>query len=101
MEKKKAHYNLILIKELIKSGDYRITKLAQNNAVLDFDYTEKQIIKIIEQLESIDLYKSMTMDSDNTRWQDVYHKRINAKQTAYIKLQVLKNETIIIQFKEK
>lgn len=101
MEKKKAQYNLILIKELLKSGNYRITKLAQNNAVLDFDYTEKQIIKIIEQLEPIDLYKPITMQFDNTKWQNVYYKRINAKQTAYIKLQIIKNETIIIQFKEK
>jgi hypothetical protein len=101
MEKKKAHYNLTLIKELIKSDDYKITRLAEDNAALDFGYTEKQIIKIIEQLKPIDLYKSMTMQFDSTKWQDVYNKRINTHQTAYIKLQIIKNKTIIIQFKQK
>lgn len=101
MEKKKPHYNLKLIKEQIKLGNYRITKLAQNNAILDFDYTEKQILQIIEQLEAINLYKSMTMHFDHTIWQDVYHKKINSMQTAYIKLQIIRSETVVIQFKNK
>ena len=43
----------------------------------------------------------MTSEHNHTIWQDVYHKDISNSQIAYIKLQIIKEKTVIIQFKQK
>ncbi len=42
----------------------------------------------------------MTSERDNRIWQDVYHVPIN-KDTAYVKLQIVSDESVVIQFKRK
>jgi hypothetical protein len=42
----------------------------------------------------------MTQYRDHKFWQDVYHKRIGAK-TAYVKVQIADDRTVVISFKEK
>lgn len=100
MEKRKAHYNLEEIKNLIQQGKFEITQLASRNIKNDFSLMPDKIPEIIITLENIDLYKSMTCGFDNKLWQDVYHKEVFG-EIAYIKLQILNNNSVIIQFKKK
>jgi len=100
MEKKKSHYNLIEVKNLIQAKRVKITYRASENAQIDFGFSEKDVITQVLELEQVNFYKSMTSDNNNKIWQDVYHKRINS-QIAYIKIQIVDEKTVIIQFKEK
>lgn len=100
MEKRKAHYQLILIKNALKDGKYHITASAIKKAFEDFQLLTEGIVDQVLALETSDLCKSMTSKFDNTLWQDVYHLKIGEKD-AYIKLQILNDETIVISFKEK
>ncbi len=99
-EKSVPHYKLIKIKQLIELDKYTITKIAQDNARLDFDLSVKEVIDLILTLNNTNFYKSMTSIYNHTIWQDVYHLNIN-KDTAYIKLQIISDESVIIQFKRK
>lgn len=101
MEKRKAHYNLETIRQLIINGNFVFTRISVKNARDDFGIIyENQILEHILELEVSDFYKSMTSNYDNSIWQDVYHKKISEK-TAYIKLQLIREKTVIVQFKEK
>jgi motility quorum-sensing regulator/GCU-specific mRNA interferase toxin len=100
MDKFKAHYSLLKIKQLAKAENYKITATARKTAFEDFSLLENEIIDVILSLEITDLYKSMTSHNDSTLWHDVYLKRI-MNTTAYIKLQILDENSIIISFKEK
>lgn len=100
MEKKKPHYNLEQVNNLIKLNRVRITYKATEMAELDFGLTEKDIIKQVLGLSPQDFYKSMTSYKNHKIWQDVYHKQIK-QQKAYVKLQIVDETTVIIQFKEK
>ena len=99
-EKRVPHYDLAKIKNLIENKKYTITKTAQDNARIDFDLTVKEVIKHILTLDNACFYKSMTSIKDNKIWQDVYHLNIN-KSAAYIKLQIISEKSVIIQFKRK
>lgn len=98
MEKKLAHYNLELIKTLIKQNRYFVTASARK-AYTELGIEDKEAIEIILNLTARDLYKSMTSYMDSTIWQDVYHGQLKEIKL-YIKLQV-KEEAIVISFKEK
>ena len=100
MEKLKAHYPLARVKALIQEGHYRITATAIRTAYEDFLLISESVVECVLNLDAGDLDKSMTTRFDHTLWQDVYHKAVGEK-TAYIKLQILDNETVIISFKEK
>lgn len=99
-EKRVPHYDLAKIKKLIEDKQYIITKTAQDNALIDFDLTQTELISQILILNNTCFYKSMTSIYDNKIWQDVYHLNINNK-TAYIKLQIVSEKSVIIQFKRK
>ena len=99
-EKSVPHYKLADIQKLIQQEKYRITKLAQDNARLDFDIGTKEIIDLILTLDNTNFYKSMTSIYDYTIWQDVYHLDMG-KDFAYIKLQITSDKSVIIQFKRK
>jgi len=102
MQKAKPHYKLADIKELINDGDYIITRTAVENARNDFNIKSTDIQLYINQLDNTHFYKSMTCDSNNKIWQDVYHLPIKHNADAYIKLQIsLDNKSVIIQFKRK
>ena len=100
MEKKKPHYNLIEVKNLIQAKRVKITYRVSENAQIDFGFSEKDVITQVLELEQVNFYKSMTSDNNNKIWQDVYHKKITS-QTAYIKIKIVDEKTVIIQFKEK
>lgn len=42
----------------------------------------------------------MTSEYDNKLWQDVYYVPIG-KEIAYVKLQIVSDESVVIQFKRK
>jgi motility quorum-sensing regulator/GCU-specific mRNA interferase toxin len=72
IEKKIAHYLLADVKALVKHNRVSATKRAlAGAAALGFDFAA--IKEIVNNLETEDLYKSMTSQSDHTVWQDVYH----------------------------
>jgi len=100
-EKRTPHYKLEKIKDLINKNNYCITRIAVENARNDFNIKSTDIPAFIMQLDNAKFYKSMTSEHSHKIWQDVYHKSINKMQIAYIKLQMLDNETVIIQFKQK
>lgn len=102
MEKKKAHFNLIEVKRLIEANQYTITRIASINANNDFNFKNAEIIYHVLKLESKNFYKSMTSNNNPKIWQDVYHSCINSDyDIAYIKIQIVKNKTVVIQFKQK
>lgn len=102
MQKAKPHYKLVDIKKLIQNGEYKITHTAIQNARNDFNIKSTDIPSYIDQLDNTHFYKSMTCDSNNKIWQDVYHLPIKFNAEAYIKLQIsLDNKSVIIQFKRK
>ncbi|MBP7583795.1 MAG: type II toxin-antitoxin system MqsR family toxin [Spirochaetes bacterium] len=100
MEKRKPHYPLSRVKALVSEGHYRITATARRSAYEDFLLIDEGILECVTGLDNASFYKSMTTLFDSALWQDVYHTAIGAK-TAYVKLQILDEETVVISFKEK
>ncbi len=98
MEKRIAHYSLSLIKGLISKKKYVVTLSArQSYTALGFD--DDEVLAVIDELQPIDLYKSMTSYNNHLLWHDVYHRSHKGIEL-YIKLQV-KEDAIIISFKER
>ena len=99
MEKRKAHYSLSRVKELIRDGNYQVTRTALRCATRDFGITQVgQVAACVLDLEVRDLYKSMTTLHDATLWQDVYRPNIEGVP-AYVKIQVMEDTTVVISFK--
>lgn len=101
MEKRKAHYSLNKIIYLIEQDKFTIKGIASQNALQDYGFSQQEIIAVVKTLSCNDFYKSMTKHDNHKIWQDVYHKKISVRPTAYIKLQIIDEETVIIQFKKK
>lgn len=103
-EKKKPHYDLSHIKELLSDESTRIiTPTAQKNAAslgyMDVD----AILEVIYRLNRKHFYKSMTAHYNPRLWQDVYKIEDKEKDVKlYIKLQLGSdnNTAVVIQFKE-
>lgn len=96
-----SHYDLELIKLLVRQRRYVITKVAAWAAfALGFD--EDDIVECVLALAPDMLHKTMESEKRPGMWQDVYHAELQGK-TIYLKLQVEQNDgtAIVIQFKEK
>jgi motility quorum-sensing regulator / GCU-specific mRNA interferase toxin len=104
MTPRKSTYDLDEIKALVRSGCWRHTTSALNDAMHDFDFSQKDVLDIILTLTEGDLYKTMPSEKMPDLWQDVYHKSIEGIP-AYIKLQIVVDKSarkvIIISFKRK
>jgi len=99
VEKRKPHYRLSRIKELVRQGDYRVTRTALRCALRDFGFVEaSQLAEHILVLGAKDFYKSMTTCHDSTLWQDVYRPRVKGTP-AYVKIQLVDDATVVISFK--
>jgi motility quorum-sensing regulator / GCU-specific mRNA interferase toxin len=99
MEKRKAHYPLLRVKELVDAGAYRVTRSALQCAARDFGFIEaSQLAACVADLQIRDLYKSMTAIHDSALWQDVYHPMIDGTP-AYVKVQISDDNTVVISFK--
>jgi len=99
MEKRKPHYQLSLVIELVKArGIASFTKTAIDGG-RQMGFTSSEMIGIVCGLKSQWLYKSMTTYANPTIWQDVYHAP-SARGIVYIKVTLRENGAIVIQFKE-
>lgn len=101
MEKRSPHYPLLLVKKCIRQGAYRVTRTALSHAALDFGYfSESRIAAEVLALRHRDFYKAMTTHHDAMLWQDVYRPTIKGIR-AYVKIQIVDNNTIVISFKKR
>ena len=101
MEKKKPHYLLSDVQNIVKSrGGNAFTATALMGAAA-LSLSSKQAVAVVLGLKQKDFYKSMTTNDDHKIWQDVYHAALKAGLVAYIKVTLRENGTVVIQFKEK
>ena len=100
MEKLKAHYSLQAIRVIVaRDGSQSFTFAAQRGAE-NMGLSRAEALAVVLALTSAMLYKSMTTNSDNKVWQDVYHAPCPNGRIAYIKL-TMRDDVVVIQFKEK
>lgn len=98
MEKRKAHYPLTLVRQLIEGQKVGFTKTAlEGGAAMGFDTQE--MLVVVAALKAKDLHKSMTTHRQHRVWQDVYHAATD-RGVAYVKLTVVE-DLLIVSFKEK
>lgn len=100
MEKRKRHYSLDLVKKLVIEGNWEATSTALLNARQEFDFVKADLQRIVLGLQVQDFYKSMTCYHDSRVWQDVYQPAVNGI-VAYIKISILNQKTLVVQFKRK
>lgn len=97
--KRKAHYDLKRVKELIAAGSFSVSMTAANTAT-DLGVESKEAVgAFMLTLSNKDFYKSITSDFDHKEWQDVYHPMVGAVK-GYVKFKVNK-EVVVLSFKEK
>ena len=100
MEKLKAHYSLQEIQAMVaRDGSRTFTFTAQQGAK-NMGLSRVEALGVVLALTSSMLFKSMTTNSDNKIWQDVYHAPCPNGRIAYIKL-TMRDGAVVIQFKEK
>lgn len=95
----KPTYSIPQVKALILNGKVVVTRVAQESALADFDFGEKEIIETVLALTVRNFYKTMDSEKKTGLMQDVYHRQIGDKM-AYIKLQISEG-VVIISFKKK
>lgn len=103
MEKRKPHYDLKRIKELINNEPSRLIRdIAKQNAAAAGYVDVDEILYVINSLCSQHFYKSMTSELNHRLWQDVY-KFTDEDKRLYIKLQITINrdKAVLIQFKKE
>ncbi|MFA5354614.1 MAG: type II toxin-antitoxin system MqsR family toxin [Thermodesulfovibrionales bacterium] len=102
MVKRKPHYDLRHLKELLNNQSSRIIRdIAIQNAVSIGYANVDEMLSVINNLCSQHFYKSMTSEQNCKLWQDVY-KFIDEDEKLYIKLQLSINgdRAVLIQFKK-
>jgi motility quorum-sensing regulator / GCU-specific mRNA interferase toxin len=101
MEKRKPHYDLAAVKVAVQQrGADAFTATALVGAqALGLDAA--QAIASVCAMTQADFYKSMTTHATSQVWQDVYHPAVPSGKTAYVKVTLRADGSIVIQFKEK
>jgi motility quorum-sensing regulator / GCU-specific mRNA interferase toxin len=100
MEKLKAHYLLQEVQVLVLRDSGRSFTFAAMRGAESMGLSRAEAVGVVLALTGSMLYKSMTTNSDNKIWQDVYHAPCPNGKIAYIKLTV-QDGAVVIQFKEK
>ena len=102
-EKRKPHYDLDELKELVRQEAWIVTRVADKGA-MNLGLSRYELKKIVLALRSQDFYMSMTSYRDHKLWQDVYKPRISIQEECielYIKLQKsLNDKCVVISFKQ-
>ncbi|GHU15525.1 hypothetical protein FACS189441_7310 [Betaproteobacteria bacterium] len=100
MEKKKAHYDLNVIKTIVAQRKIACFTLTAVRGVEVMDLSDAQALAVIAELDGGMFYKSMTTHTDHKVWQDVYYAPCPNGKIAYIKF-TMQDGAIVIQFKER
>jgi len=101
MEKRKPHYLLTQLQELLEDERTRIiTRTCKREAAQVGYIDDEMIVERVQRLTRKEFDKSMTAYGNPKLWQDVY-KSDDGERSLYIKLQlaVTGEKTVIIQFK--
>ncbi len=61
----------------------------------------EQAVEVVCSMKGRDFYKSMTTHASSGIWQDVYHPATPDEKSAYVKVTMREDGSIVIQFKEK
>ena len=101
MEKRKPHYDLGAVQAAVKlRGADAFTATALIGA-RSLGLNAAQAIDVVCSMKGRDFYKSMTTHASSGIWQDVYHPMTPNEQTAYVKVTLREDGSVVIQFKEK
>jgi motility quorum-sensing regulator / GCU-specific mRNA interferase toxin len=102
MEKRKPHYSLVQLQQLLADEHTRIiTRTCKREAAEIGYFDDEAIVERVRLLSRKEFYKSMTVYGNSTLWQDVY-KSADEERSLYIKLQLAatgEEKAVIIQFK--
>jgi motility quorum-sensing regulator/GCU-specific mRNA interferase toxin len=72
-DKKKPTYDLDAFKDAFSSVEkLNITRVATRTAS-DLGFNLQDIVDVLQTMQRVHFYKSMTSDANYTVWQDVYH----------------------------
>jgi motility quorum-sensing regulator/GCU-specific mRNA interferase toxin len=97
VEKFIPHFELKLVKELARSGKFKITRSARQSARM-LGFTADSVLAVVQGLARKDFYKSMTTHGNHRVWQDVY-RPMTPVGKVYLKLMVI-DDLLIVSFKE-
>jgi motility quorum-sensing regulator/GCU-specific mRNA interferase toxin len=100
MEKKKPHYDLAEVKRLVAANGIKAFTQTAQEGVAHMGLLPADAITAVLEIEHGDFFKSMTTHARHDVWQDVYHVA-TAAGVAYVKMTVLPDTRVVIQFKEK
>jgi motility quorum-sensing regulator/GCU-specific mRNA interferase toxin len=95
MEKLKAHYSLKEIQVMVAREGSRSFTFAARRGAESMGLSRIEAVDVVLALSSSMLYKSMTTNSDNKVWQDVYHAPCPNGKIAYIKLTIQDGAVVI------
>ena len=101
MEKKKPHYTLSAIQQVV--AERRVDTFTATALVgaAHMGLSPDEAVAVVLGLKHGAFYKSMTTHADHQIWQDVYHTTLKSGLVAYVKVTLRENGIVVIQFKEK
>lgn len=101
MQKKLPTYTLERIKKAFDDADKLRMTLSARKTINDLEFSDDEVVDIIQALSLDDFYKSMPPRHESfTAWQDVYKPRYR-KIDLYIKFQINLAGELIVSFKKK
>ena len=101
MEKRRPHYSLEdAIAQIRVLGLGAFTKTAIDGGRC-MGLSGSSLVMAVCELRSSMFIKSMTTHQNNQIWQDVYHLPLESGIVAYVKITVIQNGKVVIQFKER
>jgi len=100
MEKRKPHYTLETIKDVVAGGGLKAFTITAQHGAEAMKLSQAEAVDVVLSLDSRLFYKSMTTHADHRVWQDVYHAFCTNGRIAYIKLTLRDDGIVVIQFKE-
>lgn len=101
MDKLIPHYKLEAIKAIVSAEGIAAFTATARDGARQMGLDNDQAVGVITTLTRAMFYKSMTTHQDHRVWQDMYHAPCQNGKTAYIKLTLRSDNTVVIQFKEK
>lgn len=101
MEKRRPHYDLASIKITFSTvRGLRLTATSLTFATFELGLSETGIVALIQHVERLHFYKSMTSLVDHRIWQDVYHLPFESR-ILYVKFTTDETGYLLISLKDK